>query len=241
MSLTRPAVARSAAVALATGALALGLAVVPAVAGGTSITPHDPAAERIVPRAVAEVNGGATTFAVSQEIVHRLAAQGMGFAHVTADGEVERAASDVEAADANFTLGIRSGRMSSAYGEVTGRITYSQAGLALVDEQSDRTVRLSGFEADLTRGALQARMDEAARVDLGRFERPAADSGTVDTENRVLVTESEVRLTEESAEQLNEALDTEAFRAGEVLFDTRSTVTFDTDADLEAAFGARRG
>lgn len=251
MSFTRTiSVARSprrAAAALAVGALALGLAAVPAVATAATSVRH---AAAPVGADIA-VNGGATTFTVPAELLTALQAEDVTLMQVDDEGNLAPASTQ------SVTLGIESGRMASNSGKASGHLVYSGAGFAVVNAQTKKTVHLKNLEADLTKGQLLASVDSGEKVVIGTFQRPNVDAKSVDVRSRMMSMTNEVRLTDRAAAKMNSALGVQVFSADKVVFDTHSTLAFEGrsdlmadfrmadvnagDASLEAAWGAEEG
>lgn len=226
--------ARRTAVALAAGAMVLGLAAVPAAAAAV------PSPAQLAPAPVrgdVAVRGGATTFTLPAELAAELKAQGLALAWVDAEGKVREA----PAGSTNgMTLGIRSGTVAASdSGQATGRLAYRDAGFAVVNTKTNEALRISNLAADLGKGEMLASVNGGSQVVIGRFERPAVDSATVDLGSRVMTVSGSVRLNADVAEHANEAVGAKVFAAGEVAFDTRTIVALDGQADLQQAFGLK--
>lgn len=225
--------ARRTAVALATGAMALGLAAVPAAA---VITPAPTQQSAAPVRGDVAVRGGSTAFTLPAELVAEMRAQGLALAWVDATGQVRNAA----AADAGntMTLGISTGTLAaSASGEATGSLAYTSAGFAVVNTRTNASARIGNVAADLTKGEMLASVNGGDQVVIGRFDRPAVDSTSVDLGSRVMSVSGAVRLNEETAERMNQAVGAEVFAADKVAFDTRTIMALDGQADLQEALG----
>ncbi|MCM2580295.1 hypothetical protein [Streptomyces meridianus] len=226
--------ARRTAVALATGAMVLGLAAVPAAAAAV------PAPAQIAPAPVrgdVAVRGGATTFSLPAAFAAELKAQGLALAWVDAQGNVRKAAAD---AAKGMTLGIKSGTVAaSGSGQAAGRLAYTDAGFAVVNTRTDESLRITHLAADLGKGEMLASVNGGSQVVIGHFERPTVDSTTVDLGSRVMTVTGSVRLDAAVAQRANEAVGAKIFAADKVAFDTRTFVALDGQADLQQAFGLK--
>ncbi|GAB7035617.1 hypothetical protein AB0G35_26430 [Streptomyces sp. NPDC021749] len=180
---------------------------------------------------------GTARFRVPSALLARLAAHGVVPKALGAKGGLRPRL----ARDGSRTLSLRvsGGAVTNSRGKTGGELRFGAAGLALVHTKAHRTLRLTGFTADLGQGTLSAGTGRGTRIGLGGFPRADLRSA-LDTRTRVLRLKAPVTLSAAAAERLNDALATKAFTRGTRLLDVRVTASLDRTTDLRTALNLKR-
>ncbi|GAA4681162.1 hypothetical protein [Streptomyces youssoufiensis] len=225
-------VARRAGAAVATAAVALGLAIVPGVAAADPGS-TEAAAPVAAPRGAIAVVEGATQFAVTPQALERLQQHGLRLVRLDAKGQTREAVP----AGVPLRLDVTSGVVTNVDGRIGGRVLYEDRGLAVVNAKTGQVARLAEFESDLTRNAVLATVNQSDTIAIGRAPSQRINRETLDVAARQVRLTAPVRLSGRAAERLNRTTGTDAFERGEILARVTSQFNLDEEQDVRAALG----
>ncbi|WEV26267.1 hypothetical protein OYE22_14455 [Streptomyces sp. 71268] len=232
-SAARPrSVARRAGAAVATAAVALGLAIVPGVAAADPES-TEATAPVAAPRGAIAVVEGATQFAVTPEALKRLQQHDLRLVRLDAKGQTREAVP----AGVPLRLDVTSGVVTNMDGRIGGRVLYEDRGLAVVNTRTRQVARLAEFESDLTRNAVLATVNQSDTIAIGRAPSQRITRETLNVADRQVRLTSPVRLSGRAAERLNRVTGTDAFERGETLARVTSQFHLDEEQDVREALG----
>ncbi|MFE0191559.1 hypothetical protein [Streptomyces sp. NPDC059008] len=193
--------------------------------------PARPAGHTEVP-----VRSGSAVVRMPAALLAALAADGVAIAGVDPGGEV--GPHDSGHTDGGMRLRVKDGAVTNSGGTVGGELHFVDSGMALVNGRTHQTVKVTGFEADLSQGTFRARTTDGVHggttLTLGTFTRPGIRS-SLDTRTAVLRLDAALTTTAGAAAHLNAALGTSRFTHGEPLLQARVVVSLDPSVDLATA------
>ncbi|MFF5721682.1 hypothetical protein [Streptomyces buecherae] len=225
-------VARRAGAAVATAAVALGLAIVPGVATADP-GPAEAAAPVAAPRGAIAVVEGTTQFTVTPQALKRLQRHDLRLVRLDAKGQTREAVP----AGVPLRLDVTSGVVTNVDGRIGGRVLYEDRGLAVVNTKTRQVARLAEFESDLTRNAVLATVNQSDTIAIGRAPSQRITRETLDVADRQVRLTAPVRLSGRAAERLNRTTGTDAFERGEILARVTSQFHLDEEQDVRDALG----
>ncbi|WP_433859631.1 hypothetical protein [Streptomyces kronopolitis] len=222
----------TAAVLAVTSAL---LAAAPAPADPSAVAGAAAAAGRRAGNTEVPVEGGTARFDAPPALLAAFKDHGVTVARLDADGRISRQRST----DAGVRLDIEGGAVSNSGGKVGGELRFAKTGLALLNSETGKSVRLSDFVADLSQGALRAGLNHGRGLTVGTFTR-SATKAAVDTDTARLRINVGIKVTAVAAARLNAALGTKILTAGGPLLHARIDVHLDSSVDLRTALNLSR-
>lgn len=181
------------------------------------------------------VVGGTARFDAPPTLLAALKDHGVTIARLDADGRISRQRS----AGAGVRLDIEGGAVTNSGGKVGGELRFAKTGLALLNSETGKSVRLSDFVGDLSQGALRAGLNHGRDLTVGTFTR-SATKAAVDTDTARLRMNMGIKVTAVAAARLNAALGTKLFTAGGPLLHARVDVHLDSSVDLRTALNLSR-
>lgn len=227
---------RRPAAALLTTTLALGVAATaPATAWADPAPP--PAPKKEVP-----VDGGFVKLTLDAQLLGSLKAKGIAVTQLTPqcrvpkDPKGEPYVPPVTA----LSLGVKSGAVAAVDAKLGGKLSLAETCLGLVNVKTKAGVTLSGLEADLSSGTLNASLRTkkgVTKVKLGTFERPALDKKTVDTASNSVTLDAAVKVDADLAAPLNADLGVQVFTKDAPLLTAATQLSLQGDANLSVDLG----
>lgn len=181
------------------------------------------------------VEGGTARFDAPPTLLAALKDHGVTIADVDADGRISRHHS----AGTGVRLDIEGGAVTNSGGKVGGELRFAETGLALLNSETGKSVKISDFVGDLSQGMLRAGMNRGPDLTLGTFTRPATHA-SVDTDAAMLRMNMGITVTAVAAAKLNAALGTKIFTAGGPLLHARIDAHLDPSVDLRTALNLSR-
>ncbi|GGN45551.1 hypothetical protein GCM10012285_29260 [Streptomyces kronopolitis] len=214
------------------------LAAAPAPADASAV-PGPPGASVITGRRAGNtevpVTGGTARFEAPPKLLAALEDHGVTIARLDAHGRISRQ----PASDAGVRMDIEGGVVTNSGGKVGGELRFARTGLALLNSETGKSVRLSDFVGDLSQGALRARLNHGRDLTVGTFTQ-SATKAAVDTDTARLRMNVGIKVTAAAAARLNAALGTKVFTAGGPLLHARVDVRLDSSVDLRTALNLNR-